>query len=495
MAFLESFTPLLIETSSQYNLTRFVFLRILGVVYFFAFLSLVKQLIPLLGKKGLTPAEKYIRVLRPRFKNNFYAFWKIPTIFWFYISDRFMIVLAWFGFLLSTLLLIGFGNVITLFLLWLIYLSFVHIGNIWYGYGWEGQLLETGFIAIFMVPLFDLTPFPEYLTPIATIWLLLWLTVRMHLGSGLIKLKADQCWKDLTCLNYHFETQPIPSPLSPYWHFLPKTILKVGVLWTHIVQIIVPIFLFIPGIPRIIAGALLILFQIQLMLSGNLSFLNIVTIAPIVAVFNDGFLSKIMPDFIVHKSNEAVLLAAPTINYASWILFFFVAVMSIPVIANLFSRYQVMNTSFNQFYLVNTYGAFGSVGKVRYELVVEGTHDKLISADTDWKEYEFKAKPTNLRRKLPIIAPYQPRIDWQIWFAAMQSPVQNQWMLTFIKKLLENDKTTLGLIAKNPFPKEPPRKIRVSRYIYKFAKPHSGKIWERTYTGQWLPPLSLIDLK
>ena len=494
MAIVETLAPFLLETSSQYWLTRFVFLRVLGLVYFFAFLSLVKQLTPLLGENGLTPAKNYLEALRLRFKNKLIAFWSIPTIFWFHISDNFMRILAWLGLILSFLLLISFGNVIMLFLLWLIYLSFVHIGNIWYGYGWEGQLLETGFVAIFMVPLLNPAPFPSFIPPVATIWLLLWINVRMHLGSGLIKLKADPCWKDLTCLNYHFETQPIPSPLSPYWHFLPKSILKLGVLWTHFVQIIVPIFLFIPGIPRIIAGILLLSFQIQLMLSGNLSFLNIVTIAPIIAAFNDNFLSSLLPSFIVEKANEAALAATPTINYTAWIFLIIVALLSIPVITNLFSKYQIMNTSFNQFYLVNTYGAFGSVGRKRYELVVEGTDDNTINAHIRWKEYEFMAKPTGIHRKLPIIAPYQPRIDWQIWFAAMESPGQNPWMLAFIKKLLNNDKNTLRLIAKNPFPDKPPKYIRVSHYIYKFAKPGSKTVWERELIGQWLPPLSKEDL-
>ena len=259
-------------------------------------------------------------------------------------------------------------------------------------------------------------------------------------------------------------------------------------------MLIAPIFIFVPGYPRIIAGVLLILFQINLMLSGNLSFLNIISIAPIIAAFNDNFLSDFSPQFIINKANEASLAAVPTVNYASWTLFLFVAVMSIPVIANLFSRYQVMNTSFNQFYLVNTYGAFGSVGRKRYELVVEGTDEETIDAKTKWKEYEFMAKPTGIHRKLPIIAPYQPRIDWQIWFAAMESPGQNPWMLAFIKKLLNNDKNALRLIAKNPFPDKEPKYIRVSHYIYKFAKPGSKTVWERELIGQWLPPLSKDDL-
>jgi len=495
MVSFELLTQYIPVDGSDYYLTRFIFLRALGFVYFFAFLSLVKQLIPLLGENGLTPANKYLEALKPRFKNKFIAFWQIPTIFWFYISDNFMRILAWLGLILSFLLLIGFGNVITILLLWIIYLSFVHIGQVWYGYGWEGQLLETGFLAMFLVPLLDPRPFSNFAPSIAIIWLLLWITFRLHLGSGLIKFRADPCWRDLTCLNYHFETQPIPNPLSPYWHFLPKQILKLGVLWTHFVQIIVPFFLFIPGFPRIIAGLLLLLFQLQLIFGGNLSFLNAISIVAIIAAFNDNFLSQILPNFIVEKANEASLAAIPAINYAAWALFLFVAILSIPVIRNLFSKYQYMNTSFNQFYLVNTYGAFGSVGRKRYELIVEGTDEETITHNTRWKEYEFKAKPGNIHRRLPVIAPYQPRIDWQIWFAAMQTPGQNPWMFKFIWKLLHNDRNTLSLIKENPFPDKPPKYIRVERYLYNFAPLRVNAVWERERIGTWLPPLSKKELQ
>jgi len=202
-----------------------------------------------------------------------------------------------------------------------------------------------------------------------------------------------------------------------------------------------------------------------------------------------------LPNFIVEKANEASLAAIPTINYAAWALFLFVAILSIPVIRNLFSKYQYMNTSFNQFYLVNTYGAFGSVGRKRYELIVEGTDEGTITHNTIWKEYEFIAKPGNIHRKLPIIAPYQPRIDWQIWFAAMQTPGQNPWMFKFIWKLLHNDKNTLSLIKENPFSDRPPKYIRVEHYLYNFAPLRVNAVWERERIGTWLPPLSIKELK
>jgi hypothetical protein len=172
-----------------------------------------------------------------------------------------------------------------------------------------------------------------------------------------------------------------------------------------------------------------------------------------------------------------------------------VALLSINPVINLLSPGQVMNTSFNRLHLVNTYGAFGSVGQVRFEIVFEGTEDANLTPQTVWKEYEFKAKPGDPRRRPAIIAPYQPRIDWQIWFAAMSTPDQYPWTLHFIWKLLHNDAGTLSLLANNPFPNRPPRYIRAQYYRYQFAPPGdpSEAWWKRTLEGTWLPALSAED--
>lgn len=477
-----------------YWLTRFVFLRLLGFVYFFAFLSLATQVIPLIGENGLLPAKAFLNNISFQFPNKFAAFIKLPTIFWINVSDSFLLLMAWAGVVLSFMLLIGFANAVLMSAIWFMYLSFVHIGQLWYGYGWEIQLLETGFLAIFLCPLLDMRPFPRFAPSKHVIWLLRWLAFRIYLGAGLIKLRGDSCWRDLTCLNYHYETQPIPNPLSRYLHFMPKWFHKLGVLWNHFVELIVPFFVFWPRHARYAAGILLISFQFILILSGNLSFLNWLTILPSIACFDDNFFRRILPKWIVYKAEEA---SKNKISYKSqdivaWLLVIIVAWLSIPVVQNLFSSYQVMNTSFNQLHLVNTYGAFGSVGKERYELILQGTQEDAITSQTKWNEYEFKAKPGNIYRQLPVIAPYQPRIDWQIWFAAFQRPEQNPWLLHLIWKLLDNDKEALSLLANNPFADNPPKYIRVQFYRYQFTQPgdKSNAYWSRTYIGEWLPPLS-----
>jgi len=476
----------------EYFITRFALLRLLGFVYFFAFLSLATQVIPLIGENGLLPAKNFLETFR--FDSKLDAFFNLPTIFWFGISDNMLLVLSWIGVILSFIVVIGFANIPIMLVLWFLYMSFVHIGQLFYGYGWEIQLLETGFLAVFLCPLWDFRPFPRTAPPKLVIWLFRWLAFRIYLGAGLIKIRGDSCWRDLTCLYYHYETQPIPNPLSPYFHFMPKWFHMLGVLWNHFVELIVPFFAFYPQIARHIAGILMISFQFILMLSGNLSFLNWVTIIPVIACFDDSFLRKIMPKWVTSRA-EYGLMHKRTYKpqkIIAWILVIAIAWLSIPVVQNLLSSGQYMNTSFNQWGLVNTYGAFGSVGKIRPELVIEGTDETAITSQTKWKAYEFKAKPTDIYRKLPIIAPYQPRIDWQIWFAAMQRPEHNPWLIHMIWKLLDNDKDTLSLLADNPFPKNPPKYIRVGYYKYSFVplNDKSGAVWNREYIGQWLPPLS-----
>jgi len=477
------------QSTSEYILTSFVLLRFLGFVYFFAFLSLATQVIPLIGENGLLPAKSFLASFR--FESQPAAFMHLPTIFWFYLSDNFLLILAWIGVILSFILLIGYANGLMMLLLWFLYMSFVHIGQLWYSYGWEIQLLETGFLAVFLCPFLDPRPFAK--PPKAIIWLFRWLAFRIYLGAGLIKLRGDPCWKELTCLYDHYETQPIPNPLSPYFHYMPKWFHKLGVLWNHFVELIVPWFVFYPRIARYMAGILMISFQLILISSGNLSFLNWLTIIPSIACFDDNFFRKILPKWLLNKSEKMHHKKLSRFyTLASIILLFVVAWLSIPVIQNLLSTRQIMNTSFNKLNLVNTYGAFGSVGDTRYELIIEGAAEEAISEKTQWKEYDFKAKPGNLYKTLPIIAPYQPRIDWQIWFAAMQRPEHNPWLLHMMWKLLDNDKETLSLLDNNPFPDKPPKYIRIQFYKYEFAEPgnNEDKVWERTYIGQWLPPLS-----
>jgi len=482
---------------SPYWLTRFVLLRLLGFVYGVAFLCLAKQLLPLLGQDGLTPVTLFLHRLEAHFGSRRAAFLEFPSLFWLDASDGFMLTMAWLGAALSLVVLAGFANALLLATLWALYLSFVHIGQDWYGYGWEIQLLETGFLAVFLCPLLDPRPFPRRPPPAAVLWLYRWLIFRVMLGAGLIKLRGDSCWRHLTCLYYHYETQPLPNPLSRWFHFKPHWFQKGGVLFNYLAELGAPWFAFWPRAARHVAGGVLLAFQVSLILSGNLSFLNWLTIVPILACFDDSLLRHMLPGSLVARAERAAAEARPSRAQpvAVSALVVLVAVLSVDPVRNLLSSRQMMNTSFNRLELVNTYGAFGSVGRLRPEIVFEGTSDETITAETRWREYEFKCKPGDVMRRPCVIAPYQERIDWQIWFAAMSTPERYPWTLHLVWKLLHDDRGALSLLATDPFPDAPPRHIRARLYRYEFAPPGdpTGAWWKRTLVGEWLPPLSADD--
>ncbi len=486
-----------LEQPQPYWLTRFLILRWLGLVYFVAFLSLANQVLPLIGKDGLLPANLYLRQAERFLGSRGSAFWQLPSFFWVGVSDSWLLSLSWLGVALSLLALLGYANAILMAALWGLYLSFVHIGQDWYSYGWEIQLLETGFLAIFLCPLLDGRPFPRRPPPVLVIWMFRWLIFRIMLGAGLIKIRGDACWRDLTCLYYHYETQPIPNPFSRTLHFMPQWFHNLGALWNHFNELVCPWFVFGPRRARHIAGILLISFQVILIFSGNLSFLNWLTIVPALACFDDTFLRHVFPKAWVAQAARAEKTARISRSQKILVpvLAVLVAVLSISPITNLLSPEQAMNTSFDPLHLVNTYGAFGSVGQQRNEIIFEGTEDATITDSTQWKEYEFKCKPGDPFRRPCIISPYHYRLDWQIWFAAMSSPDQYPWTVHFIWKLLHNDPGVIGLLATNPFPSSPPRYIRAKLYHYQFAPTHekSGAWWIRSPLGNWLPPLSVKD--
>jgi hypothetical protein len=485
----------LFAAGNSYWLTRFVILRLLGFVYAVAFLIAAQQLVPLIGAKGLTPAHNFLSAVHSQFGSRTAAMFHMPTLFWFGVSDNGLSIFAWVGFGLSLIVLAGYANAILLAVLWGMYMSIVHIGQIWYGYGWEIQLLETGFLSIFLCPLFDGRPFPKCRPPLLVIWLFRWLGFRIMVGAGLIKLRGDPCWRDLTCLYYHYETQPIPNPISRYLHFAPHWFHQVETAWNHFVELIVPWFSFGPRTARHIAGVLLVSFQIILIISGNLSFLNYVTMIPFLACFDDTFLRHVLPASLVRRAERAAQESEPSRinNTIAIALSILVLYLSVPPVLNLASGRQLMNYSYDPLDLVNTYGAFGTVGRMRPEIVFEGTEDAVITGDTKWKEYEFKAKPGDPNRRPVFIAPYQPRIDWQIWFAAMASPGEYPWTLHFVWKLLHNDPNTLSLLANNPFPKASPHYIRARLYRYEFAPLGERAWWKREPIGEWLPALSADD--
>ena len=492
-----SLTSVAQPKAPTYWLTRFMILRLVGIIYAVAFLVAINQVIPLIGSGGLLPLNNYLRQVSNALGSTGAGFLRLPSLFWFVHSDTALLAVAWAGFLLSCVIVAGYANVPLLSVIWLLYMSIVHVGQEWYGYGWEIQLNETGFLAIFLCPLLDMRPFPRHAPPMPIIVLFRWLAFRLMLGSGLIKIRGDAVWRNGTALYYHFETQPIPGPLSRWFHFLPHIVLKAGVWFNFLDELVAPWFVFWPRVARHIAGVIIVLFQVILIFSGNLSFLNWLTIIPALACFDDGFWAQILPKAVVNKAHAASEKALPSrsVPAPAWIVTAVVAILSIQPVVNMLSPGQIMNTSYDPLDIVNTYGAFGTVGRERANLVFEGTMDDYPGDSANWKPYPYKGLPVALNKRPPQIAPYQLHLDWQMWFAAMDSPEDYPWTLHLVWKLLHNDRNALSLFAGNPFPDKPPRYIRAVLYRYSFARPRNaeGLWWNRERIGLWLPAMSVND--
>ncbi|XP_004438276.1 PREDICTED: lipase maturation factor 1 [Ceratotherium simum simum] len=504
-------------------LTRIVLLRALAFIYFVAFLVAFRQNKQLIGDSGLLPCRLYLRSVQQHFQG--WAGWDAvsyaPTLIWLLDwshMDANLDAIALLGLGVSSFVLVtGCANMVLMAALWVLYMSLVNVGQVWYSFGWESQLLETGFLGIFLCPLWTLSRLPRG-TPTSQIvvWGFRWLIFRIMLGAGLIKIRGDQCWWDLTCMDFHYETQPVPNPAAYFLHRSPWWVHRLETLGNHFLELVVPFFVFLGRRMCILHGALQILFQVVLIISGNLSFLNWLTIVPSIACFDDatlGFLFRSGPrglkDRVLKMQKEEAQGARPTLRYGCMVrqvvnlaLGILVAWLSVPVVLNLLSPTQVMNSSFNPLRIVNTYGAFGSITKERTEVILQGTASPNASAtDAVWEEYEFKCKPGALRRRPCLISPYHHRLDWLMWFAAFQTYEHNEWVIHLAGKLLANDAQALALLALNPFAgRAPPRWVRGEHYRYKFSQPwgrHAtdGKWWIRRRLGPYFPPLSLRDLK
>ncbi|HZP95806.1 MAG TPA: lipase maturation factor family protein [Candidatus Limnocylindria bacterium] len=470
--------------ADDYWLARLVFQRGLALIYLVAFVVALRQFRALLGERGLLPVPHFVSQVR---------FLDAPSLFHLRYSDRLLAAVSWTGIALAAFAAVGLTDAVPAPLamlvwaaLWAMYLSIVNVGQTFNAFGWESLLCETGFLAIFLG---NATVAPT----IALVVLLRWLVFRVEFGAGLIKMRGDRCWRDLTCLYYHHETQPMPNPLSWYAHHLPRRFHRVEALGNHFAQLVAPIFLFAPQPLASAAGIVIIATQGWLVLSGNFAWLNAVTMVLAVSSLDDATIAHVLPlghvaaDVPIWDGALALLLTA------------LIAVLSYRPARNLLSRHQLMNYSFDPFHIVGTYGAFGSVTKERDEVVVEGTEDPVLTPRTAWREYEFKGKPGDARRRPPQVAPYHLRLDWLMWFAAMSSPMYHSWFVPFVAKLLEADRHTLALLRRDPFDGRRPRFVRARLYRYRFTTPaerrETGAWWRRELLGDYLRPVSLRQVE
>mgnify|MGYP000262404111 FL=1 len=475
-----------------YWLVRTIFQRGLALIYLLAFLVAARQFRPLAGVDGLLALRPYVD--RTRFRER-------PSLFQIWPTNRAIGVVAWGGVALSVLAILGVpywvpapwtipASMALWAVLWALYLSFVNVGQVFYGYGWESMLLETGFLAIFLGA-------GPTAPPVLVLLLLLWVLFRNMFGAGLIKLRGDDCWRQLTCMDHHYETQPMPNLLSWFAHHLPARFHRAEVLANHVVELAVPFLYFTPQPFAAIGGAATIGFQLWLMFTGNFSWLNALTIVLAIPTLSDGILASlpVLGEFVTAVRPATVAQTPWPLLAVSILLTVFVLARSIRPVVNMLSPTQVMNTAFDPLHLVNTYGAFGSITRDRYQLIVQGTNAESPTED-DWRTYEFRGQPVRTDRRPPQWAPYHLRLDWQLWFAAMrQRPgPRERWFERFLAKLLANDADTLSLLRTNPFPDGPPERIRVLRYRYEYTEPaerrETGEWWRRERLGTYVASVS-----
>ncbi|MFB6242003.1 MAG: lipase maturation factor family protein [Candidatus Nanosalina sp.] len=352
----------------------------------------------------------------------------------------------------------------TWLVMWFLFLSFVNTGQKFYEHGWELILLEAGFLAIFLGGLNTRTS--EIL-----IWLFRWILFRMMLGSGLIKLHGDRAWKDLSALKYHYETQPFPNPLSWYLDRLPEKILETGVLFSHFMLLVVPFLYFAPQPYAAFAGVLTVIYQVMIFAGGNYAWLNLVTAVLAFSTFSDGVLISLTSGLVSQSG-----LAAYPYGTAPVILAGFIALLSLPVLKNMFSEDQVQNRSFDCLHLVNSYGAFVEVPRERKEIVLECL-EKKEPDESDWEEIRFHEKPDVPGERPRQVSPYLHRLDYPFWFTA-RNEEDIEWLESLLEKLLSGGKKVQRLFREVPV--EEPERVRARIFSYRFTSPS-----EKEETGNW----------
>ena len=466
----------------DYSIARFVIERGLALIYLSAFVVAIRQFPALAGERGLTPCTRILKLVPVR---------RAPSIFHWRYSDRLLVASCWVGVVVAAALVVGLPQraplpltMLAWLALWALYQSIVNIGGTWYGFGWETLLLEAGFLAVFLGNDALAPPWPVILA-------FRWLAFRVEFGAGLIKLRGDPCWRDLTCMEFHHETQPMPNPLSWYAHRAPRSFHRLEAIGNFVAQLALPFALFLPQPIASLAAALMIASQLYLIVTGNYAWLNWLTLIAMVAALSDPVIRTVTP---------FLPWGAPAI-YDDQPLWFGVVLVALSIlivllstrpVLNLVSPNQAMNASFDPLHLVNTYGAFGSVSRERYEVIVEGTASPDPGAGS-WKEYEFPGKPGDVRTRPPQVAPYHLRLDWLLWFVPLSPAYAEGWLIPFLRRLLEGDRLVRGLIRVDPFPDAPPSWVRARLFHYRFTtaaeRRDTGAWWIREPVGELVPPL------
>ena len=479
-----------------YFKTRDLFVRSLGAIYLIAFVSLWLQIDGLIGERGILPIGRHLQLAHEQIGSD--AFFLLPTLCWLNSSDTFLHILCGAGAVISVLLIAGLAPVLSLALLFVLYLSLTIAGQTFLSFQWDILLLETGFLGLFFAPWqwrmkhTNAAPFSGL-----GLFLLKLLLFKLMLMSGVVKLTSgDDSWWDLTALDYHYWTQPLPTVLGWWADQHAEWFKKFSVAFCLVVEIIVPFFIWAPRRLRHIAAGLLIFLQVAIAATGNYCFFNLLTIALCLLLFDDAFWRRSVGTARGAVRGPRSAPALPAI---------IVLVLTLPINAMLiFSAFKpaadwprpiaTVAGYLESFRIVSGYGLFRVMTKSRPEIVIEGSAD-----GNEWQAYEFRWKPGDVNRAPPWLAPHQPRLDWQMWFAALGSYRQNPWFVSLLERLLRNEPQVTRLLARNPFPDAPPRYVRARLFDYHFtnAEEHraTGAWWKVEERGEYLPAVSLENFE
>lgn len=491
-----------VEQPTHY-LTRWLFLRLLGLIYLCAFVSLGTQVDGLIGSHGISPASHFMDAVRNWAveHNTVDAHWQVPTLCWFSTSDSFLHFLCWGGVILSILVIFGLATAPALALLWFFYLSLSVICDVFLGYQWDALLLETGLLAVFFAPWQLLPGFKREAPPSRTmLWLLRWLLFRLMFASGVVKLAThDPTWRGLTALTFHYETQPLPTWIGWYAHQLPVWFQKFSCGVMFAIELGAPFLIFAPRRLRFVAAGAITFLMLVIAATGNYCFFNLLAIALCVLLLDDAALQRFFPTRWREISVNPRAWCWPR-----WIITPFAMVVVLVTTMTLSSAFREQVAWPNpmvKLYGVlsplrsfNGYGLFASMTTARPEIVIEGSADGQT-----WLPYEFKYKPGDPMRPPAFVAPHQPRLDWQMWFEALRvthpGAQPSPWFLNFCVRLLQGEPKVLTLLKTNPFPDAPPHYIRAVAYDYHFTdfptRRQTGAWWRRNVLGEYCPAISL----
>lgn len=467
-----------------------LFLRALALIYLIAFLSFWVQAHGLIGAQGILPIEESVRLAAE--KDHPLRF---PTLFWFDQSDAFIHVLCGAGTLLAVVAALVPACGLFFLLLWIGYLSIVTAGGPFLSFQWDALLLEAGLLAVFLAP-WKLPAGGGAFTPSRLVaWLYRWLLFRFMFASGVVKLTSgDATWRDLSALTHHYQTQPLPNPLAWYAHHLPDGIHVVSVVIMFAIELAAPLFIFGPRRVRLAACALLVGLQFGIALTGNYTFFNLLAAALCLWLIDDAS----WPRRLSVTSGREIEYTGSIQRLAAVPIAAVVVILSLVYLCSFSLRLKVpwphpvvaLNRAVAPYNVVNTYGLFQVMTTRRPEIVLEGSRDGKT-----WLPYEFRYKPGAQERWPPVVAPHQPRLDWQMWFAALGHYRQSPWIVHLCRRLLEGSPPVTSLFARNPFPGSPPRYLRGQLYDYRFTTPderrRTGDWWKRTFLKTYLPKIQL----